>query len=76
MSEPSASAVSSTPISGASGGPSRVRQATRDPFDAESASDDWPQYEGRMMCYFEAEGVSNESKLCFCRPRAQKPANC
>ena len=30
------------------GSPSRVRQAR--PFDAES--DDWPQYEERMTCYF------------------------
>ena len=32
-----------------------------DAFDAES--DEWPQYEERMLCYFEANGITDESKM-------------
>ena len=32
-----------------------------DAFDAES--DEWPQYEEQMSCYFEANGITDESKM-------------
>ena len=32
-----------------------------DAFDAEL--DDWPQYEERMLCYFEANGITNQATM-------------
>ena len=37
-----------------------------DAFDAES--DEWPQHEKQMLCYFEANGIKDESRMkaIFC----------